>query len=163
MYHQSPAHAWSVKQNQTRCSVAVAERGSRLPADLRPCPRRKVESTCMTEPVLDCQSCGACCRASAFDPPRKPGQDWEPFVVVTEGEAQSLITARPGSVVLDKEDKLWSMQVKQDCHGSCAALEGSVGQSVSCSVYDCRPIICREFQPGDEQCLHARERAGIKT
>jgi len=45
------------------------------------------------------------------------------------------------------------------CHGNrCAALAGEVGSRAQCSVYENRPLVCREFQPGSEDCIMARRR-----
>jgi Fe-S-cluster containining protein len=44
----------------------------------------------------------------------------------------------------------------------CVALEGEVGASVRCSVYNCRPTSCRKFVVGSELCLEARKAKGIK-
>lgn len=41
--------------------------------------------------------------------------------------------------------------------GRCTALEGKLGRSVACKVYDIRPIVCRTCMPGDDECLMARE------
>lgn len=43
----------------------------------------------------------------------------------------------------------------------CAALQGAVGETVACSVYERRPGPCREVQPGDAKCVGARERHGL--
>lgn len=43
----------------------------------------------------------------------------------------------------------------------CVALQGTVGQSVSCSVYAQRPTPCREVEAGDDQCAKARLRHGM--
>ena len=45
--------------------------------------------------------------------------------------------------------------------GHCIALEGELGKSVSCSIYDDRPSACRQFEAGSESCLHLREKAGL--
>ncbi len=37
----------------------------------------------------------------------------------------------------------------------CVCLSGSLGQSVSCLIYNNRPTICRQVQPGDSICLQA--------
>jgi Fe-S-cluster containining protein len=39
----------------------------------------------------------------------------------------------------------------------CCALRGTVGQSVSCSIYQDRPRACQQFQPGSPLCLEARK------
>lgn len=43
----------------------------------------------------------------------------------------------------------------------CAALQGTAGGPVACSVYAQRPAPCREVQPGDEKCERARSRHGL--
>jgi hypothetical protein len=49
----------------------------------------------------------------------------------------------------------------------CVALRGTIGQSVSCTIYEFRPSACREFAPlaavgrGDEACNDARRRHGV--
>ncbi len=40
----------------------------------------------------------------------------------------------------------------------CIALEGEIGESVSCSVYALRSSSCQEVQAGDSQCNKARAR-----
>ncbi len=43
------------------------------------------------------------------------------------------------------------------CHGNrCAALVGEIGTRAGCSVYKNRPLVCREFQPGSEDCITVR-------
>jgi len=43
----------------------------------------------------------------------------------------------------------------------CLALQGGVGQSVSCSVYAARPSACREVEAGDDKCQRARRAHGL--
>ena len=45
---------------------------------------------------------------------------------------------------------------------SCIALEGSPGKCVGCSIYQIRPVHCRVFFPGSNQCLEARRWAGFE-
>ena len=45
--------------------------------------------------------------------------------------------------------------------GRCAALRGTVGESVSCACYQGRPRVCREFEPGEERCNEMRRRRGL--
>jgi hypothetical protein len=42
----------------------------------------------------------------------------------------------------------------------CAALEGEIGRHVGCSVYGKRPLVCREFQAGSDDCLMVRRQFG---
>lgn len=43
----------------------------------------------------------------------------------------------------------------------CRALDGAIGQAVSCLVYPRRPSPCRELQPGEDKCNRARTRHGL--
>ena len=46
---------------------------------------------------------------------------------------------------------------RMQCYGDrCSALVGTVGSGAQCSVYSARPLVCREFQPGSEDCLMVR-------
>lgn len=38
----------------------------------------------------------------------------------------------------------------------CIALEGTPRRSVSCSVYESRPLCCRLYAPGSVACIEAR-------
>ncbi|HVW29898.1 MAG TPA: YkgJ family cysteine cluster protein [Polyangiaceae bacterium] len=104
------------------------------------------------EPALDCQQCGACCRA-AYDcvevSPRDPVRKKHPELVVVRG---------PFLEVRRSGDR-------------CAALGGGTAQSTAdgtprfvpfaCSIYEDRPKSCRDFQAGGEHCLTARRRVGL--
>ncbi|CEI52477.1 Ferredoxin [Acinetobacter bereziniae] len=39
----------------------------------------------------------------------------------------------------------------------CIALDGVVGQQVSCTIYEQRSSSCKEVQAGDAQCAKARQ------
>ena len=43
----------------------------------------------------------------------------------------------------------------------CAALEGELGESVFCTVYELRPSGCRKVKPGSKECLRDRRERGI--
>lgn len=48
------------------------------------------------------------------------------------------------------------------CAGTrCDALQGSVGDQVSCAIYADRPQVCRDCAPGDDACTIARAGAGL--
>lgn len=89
-----------------------------------------------------CQSCGACCAYA---------RDWPRFSIETDDE----IAAIPRYLVdADGTGMRWT--------GSrCAALDGEVGVATACGIYAHRPAVCRECQPGDDECLTARRRHGL--
>jgi len=43
--------------------------------------------------------------------------------------------------------------------GRCAALKGQPGVDVACAIYDRRPTVCADFQPGSQYCREARGKA----
>jgi Fe-S-cluster containining protein len=43
----------------------------------------------------------------------------------------------------------------------CVALEGEIGQAVTCNIYPQRPSPCHEVMPGDAHCDRARQRHGL--
>lgn len=43
----------------------------------------------------------------------------------------------------------------------CAALSGTIGEAVACTVYPQRTSPCRELQPGDDKCNRARAKHGL--
>jgi len=96
----------------------------------------------MSETPSPCQSCGACCSYSS---------NWPRFT--TEDDvALDLI---PAALV---NDRLSGMR----CDGDrCGALNGEVGKSTACRIYDVRPEVCRTCMPGDAECTMARRKFGL--
>ena len=95
-----------------------------------------------TSALFDCQSCGACCTYSRF---------WPRFSLESEEE----IARIPAEFVDDENGCMRSADDR------CTALDGKLGAHVACRVYDVRPIVCRDCQPGDAECLTARKRFGF--
>ena len=90
----------------------------------------------MLDVDYDCQSCGACC-------------------------------IEAGAVILDAEDDVPAPLVQhvanlrcmviEGTSFRCAALLGTIGRAVGCSIYDRRPGVCRSFEAGSDECLSARD------
>ncbi len=73
-----------------------------------------------------CEGCGACCRG------------WEIEVWWSD-----VVPLR-----LRKEDRLLGPVMRQR-QGACIALT----RDGRCSIYEDRPLVCRDFQRGSEECL----------
>lgn len=89
---------------------------------------------------LDCRACGACCAYS---------ESWPTFIGDGDsaGIADELIDFDHG---------------RMQSHGNrCVALAGEIGRRAHCSVYENRPLVCREFQAGSEDCLMVRRSFGL--
>ncbi len=97
-------------------------------------------------PTPDCMTCGACCKAFVcvsvgasdnFD----PDLYWD---ITTDGEN--------GEVVVDRF-------LRRDGESlACVGLSGTIGESVTCGIYETRPAMCRQFEAGSDRC-HALRRA----
>lgn len=85
-----------------------------------------------------CLSCGACCahfRVSFY---------WAEGIDIPEHYVEPLTAVYS------------CMQGTNQTQAYCSALEGKVGEQVSCSIYSMRSSTCREVQMADEQCNKAR-------
>jgi hypothetical protein len=96
------------------------------------------------EPALDCQECGACCRAAYHSVPV---------------DSDDLVLERRPDLVVDRGD-YFELRRAGD---RCSALAGGHAEHepYACTIYCDRPRTCREFERGGENCLIARRRVGL--
>lgn len=99
------------------------------------------------EPALDCQTCGACCRAA--------------YHAVEVGRRDPVVAKRPDYIV----DLGTRLELRR-AGDRCAALDGgevaaTTTTRYACAIYDDRPRTCRDFTLGSEHCLTARRRVGL--
>ena len=86
---------------------------------------------------LDCLACGACCAYS---------RSWPAFI--GDGDAAGI----PDELIDFEHGRM-------QCYGDrCSALVGDIGSRAQCSVYADRPLVCREFESGSDDCLMVRRR-----
>ena len=111
-------------------------------------------------PEFDCQACGACC----VSPYTGDG-----YVALDDSEATRLalthlpvIFQRQGG---DPPEFLPKLGTKLSASATrvCAALEGMVHSSCSCSIYEGRPNACRQFEVGGKACREERRRMGLSA
>ncbi|MFY7864028.1 YkgJ family cysteine cluster protein [Roseateles sp.] len=98
------------------------------------------ESVSISNPCQQCGACCACFRVSFY---------W--------AEAPDL----PDSLTEHLGSHFACMAGTNQTQPRCQALQGEVGQAVSCAVYVQRPNACREVQVGDEKCQRARHAHGL--
>jgi len=130
--------AWRFDQRgASRCRQAQAKVDPAWPA----CERY--------EAALDCQTCGACCRAA--------------YHSVEVARRDPAVKAQPDYIV----DRGTYLEIRRN-GDRCAALHGGeVAPGTDkqtrfhCVIYDDRPRTCREFTLGSEHCLTARRRVGL--
>jgi Fe-S-cluster containining protein len=97
---------------------------------------------------MDCQRCGACCahyRVSFY---------WAEADDAPGGHIPAALT-QPLNAHMRCMSGTSSKQPR------CVALQGDIGHSVGCGIYEQRPQVCREVMPGDPQCLKARAAHGL--
>lgn len=88
--------------------------------------------------------------------------DAEDYVLLTEEDLSQLTWAEIERMVYTEREfgkPMCSMKTRTDRRGNCRciALEGIVGEQVSCSIYDRRPKVCHKFDPGTDVCDYARQ------
>jgi len=101
---------------------------------------------------LDCQSCGACCKAH-------PSYEGMNYVRIYNEDAQRMTPEQRQQYTVKLRGGAHAMRLVEDKR--CAALDGEIGSCVSCRIYDNRPEVCRNFERGDDSCRFARMEAGI--
>ena len=94
------------------------------------------------EAALDCQDCGACCRAAYHSVEVKP--------------RDPVVKKQPAFIV----DRGTYLEIRRD-GDRCAALQGET--RYHCVIYDDRPKTCRDFTLGSAHCLTARRRVGLSS
>jgi Putative zinc- or iron-chelating domain len=98
------------------------------------------------EGTLDCQECGACCRAA--------------YHSVTVEADDPAVTRWP-ELVVDRGSYLELRRVGDRCAALAGDANGSGDERFACTIYADRPRPCREFELGGENCLIARRRVGL--
>ncbi len=99
------------------------------------------------EAALDCQTCGACCRAAYHSvevSPRDP---------VVKKQPQLIVKRETYLEILRSGDRCAAL------HGG--AIEDGTTTRYHCAIYDDRPRTCRDFTLGSGHCLTARRRVGL--
>ena len=104
--------------------------------------------------VNPCISCGACCalfRASFY---------WAETSEFTPGGVPSELTVKIN-------DFFVAMKGSEEIPPRCNCLEGEIGKSVYCKIYENRSSVCRDFKPAWEdnipspRCDYARATRGL--
>lgn len=115
-------------------------------------------------PMLDCESCGACCSYGV--PYLAASEAYRYYVEVTKGDHDRLEAAgKVRLIVLNENPRelahghMRMTKPNREIPSQCAALEGEIAKMVTCSIYKDRPNVCRDFEVGSTECLRARRLA----
>ena len=98
--------------------------------------------------ALDCQTCGACCRAA--------------YHSVEVSKRDPVVKKHP-TYVVDRTTYLEIIRTGDRCGALTGGEYTEDGHSTryTCVIYDDRPKTCRDFTLGSEHCLTARRRVGL--
>lgn len=97
--------------------------------------------------VYDCTQCGACCRcfpifASRSDAEKEPRIKKESKLLELHMQAEG------------RDYRLFPLPFLERCP--------FLKDDQLCRIYETRPLVCRRFEAGSEQCIEARGRMGIE-
>jgi hypothetical protein len=92
----------------------------------------------MEQIEFECKSCGACCSFK---------WSW-PVLKRDRSDATNI----PSDMIRT------DYPLMKTENNRCIALDGKVGESVCCKVYNDRPNSCRRFEPGSDLCKEARRK-----
>jgi Fe-S-cluster containining protein len=104
----------------------------------------------------DCQTCGACCCNSDENRAEK----YIDYVEVPPGSrlGREPVLLRKLTVLNAQGERHMQLVGREQ---RCVALEGKLGENVSCSIYELRPPACRKVEPGSYECRRDRRERGI--
>lgn len=69
----------------------------------------------------------------------------------------------PAHMAHEVNGNTWRMEGTGLVPIRCAALTGTVGQRVGCSIYAQRPSPCHALEEGSNDCQRARAKLGLAT
>ena len=101
-------------------------------------------------PIPACLTCGACCRSHLCVGVR-PSDSVEPDLVwniTVETEGKEIVVDR----YLKRNEETFA----------CTALKGTIGERVECTIYETRPVMCRQIEAGSDRCHAIRRAFGIE-
>lgn len=95
---------------------------------------------------LDCTRCGVCCTSEVYGD--------GPFVTLYGADAErfSLDELAPDTQGCD----FLATTAHAPDETRCVFLAGTLGEACTCTAYDRRPQVCRDFTAGTPECLAAR-------
>lgn len=96
-------------------------------------------------PIPDCLTCGACCGALPYVGVR-------PDERVAAEDFWDVVSESDEEIVIDRFVR------RNSENFACIALDGNIGEKVSCRIYENRPRMCHLFEAGSDKC-HAIRRA----
>jgi uncharacterized protein len=95
---------------------------------------------------IPCGGCGCCCRTFPI------------FVAYSDAEREPRIASEGYHLPKHLQQPDWAYKLYPlPFHERCCFLT----EQNACTIHPTRPQVCRDFNPGDDQCDEARERNGL--
>ena len=118
-------------------------------------PIRGEGSPLWSEPIYECEQCGACCANHGSFPATG-------FVFLTKDESKRMKRLRLSVVQASGNSFLGTRsRAGAEIAPVCVAFRGDVGGKCHWSIYTSRPRACRRFEVGSLLCREARAAAGL--
>lgn len=118
----------------------------------------------MSNQLLDCQTCGACCAPRVGVANKMNSATYAELAPGDYGQVVKRYGKQVALRLLVRERREEHTGVRlATCGPVCAALAGEVGEKVACEIYAARPRVCREFEPGSMMCQMARHERGLRA
>ena len=150
MVARALAKAEQVKAEKPRKPPLVVLPQAAVPPPI-PRPRPKYPPL---PPDADCRTCGACCAPKDQRKDTHPALEPEDVALIPQFMRRSLVVKDGGQPYIKTKKNADGVTV-------CAALSGTVGEQCKCGIYAKRPMVCRVFEKGSEECLEARVVFGV--
>jgi Fe-S-cluster containining protein len=100
--------------------------------------------------IPDCVTCGVCCNFALFAQVKQSETArLDQFIEIT-------LDGRNNEIPID------AALARNMETGSCVYLIGTLGERVGCGIYDTRPSVCRDFDPGSPRCHEYRRMYGLE-
>lgn len=107
--------------------------------------------------MTECNQCGACCVSH--------NEKIQYRVALTDQSDIDRLPDRAKAWVFMSPEAGKALRTKTDEDGFrvCMGLEGKIGGSPVCSIYENRPKLCRNFATGSKNCHKYRRLAGLEA
>ena len=106
--------------------------------------------------TYDCQACGACCA----NPEENRAEGFRDYVEVHKGAPLAKQPELLRRYAVRNARGVWHLKLV-GAEQRCAAVEGKLGERVTCAIYAERPHGCHTVEAGDRRCRQYRRERGL--
>jgi Fe-S-cluster containining protein len=118
-------------------------REPQLPLDLLSLKVAKRTATESSVPIPECTNCGVCCSFALIVPVSQKD------TARLNSYCDILLDDSETEIVVDRV-------LPRHENGNCINLQGTLGESIGCAIYQDRPKVCHDFEAGSDRCHEYR-------